>query len=88
MHHPTDRMPYTTVFVTPGTEHWLEREIVNGSTIKNRSDDTLLSIRRQMYGNRCVTYRDIRTLAHARTHAAEHTCDTQIHAVPTYVNIA
>ena len=27
MHHPTDRMTHTTVFVTPFVEHWLEREI-------------------------------------------------------------
>ena len=27
MHHPTDRITYTTAFVTPVVEHWLEREI-------------------------------------------------------------
>ena len=27
MHHPTDRIAYTTAFVTPVVEHWLEREI-------------------------------------------------------------
>ena len=27
MHRPTDRITYTTVFVTPVVEHWLEREI-------------------------------------------------------------
>ena len=27
MHHPTDRIPHTTVFVTPVVEHWLEQEI-------------------------------------------------------------
>ena len=27
MHHPIDRMVYTTAFVTPVVEHWLEREI-------------------------------------------------------------
>ena len=27
MHHPTDRIAPTTVFVTPFVEHWLEREI-------------------------------------------------------------
>ena len=27
MHHPTDRIKYTTAFVTPVVEHWLEREI-------------------------------------------------------------
>ena len=27
MHHPTDRITHTTAFVTPGMEHWLEREI-------------------------------------------------------------
>ena len=27
MHHPTDRITHTTVFVTPVVEHWLEREI-------------------------------------------------------------
>ena len=29
MHHPTDRIAHTTVFVTPVVEHWPEREIVN-----------------------------------------------------------
>ena len=27
MHHQTDRIAHTTVFVTPVVEHWLEREI-------------------------------------------------------------
>ena len=27
MHHPTDRITYTTAFVTPVVEHWLEREM-------------------------------------------------------------
>ena len=27
MLHPTDRITHTTAFVTPGVEHWLEREI-------------------------------------------------------------
>ena len=27
MHHPTDRRTYTTAFVTPVVEHWLEREM-------------------------------------------------------------
>ena len=27
MHHPTDRIIHTTVFVTPVVEHWLERKI-------------------------------------------------------------
>ena len=27
MHHPTDRIAHTTVFVTPVVEHWLEREM-------------------------------------------------------------
>ena len=27
MHHPTDRIAHTRVFVTPVVEHWLEREI-------------------------------------------------------------
>ena len=27
MHHPTDRIAYTTALVTPVVEHWLEREI-------------------------------------------------------------
>ena len=25
MHHPTDRITYTTAFVTPVVEHWLEQ---------------------------------------------------------------
>ena len=27
MHHPTDRIPHTTAFITPVVEHWLEQEI-------------------------------------------------------------
>ena len=27
MHHPTDRITYTSAFVMPVVEHWLEREI-------------------------------------------------------------
>ena len=27
MHHPTDRIAYTSVVVTPFVEHWLEREM-------------------------------------------------------------
>ena len=27
MHHPADRIAYTTPFVAPVVEHWLEREI-------------------------------------------------------------
>ena len=27
IHHPTDKIAHTTVFVTPVMEHWLEREI-------------------------------------------------------------
>ena len=26
MHHPTDRIPHTTAFVTPVVEHWLEQD--------------------------------------------------------------
>ena len=40
MHHPTDRMTHTTVFVTPVVEHWLEREIAQWvCPMKDRSDD-------------------------------------------------
>ena len=28
MHHPTNRITHTTVFVTPVVEHWLERELI------------------------------------------------------------
>ena len=31
MHHPTDRITYTTAFVTPVVEHWLEQEIASFS---------------------------------------------------------
>ena len=33
MHHPTDRITYTTAFVTPVVEHWLEREIAHEGSI-------------------------------------------------------
>ena len=40
MHHPTDRIAHTTVFVTPVVEHWLEREIAQWvHYMKDRSDD-------------------------------------------------
>ena len=34
MHYPTDRIVYTTVFITQFVEHRLEREIVHGSTMR------------------------------------------------------
>ena len=40
MHNPTDRIAHTMAFVTPVMEHWLKQEI-NGSTMKDRSDDPL-----------------------------------------------
>ena len=40
MHHPTDRITHTTVFVAPVVEHWLEREIAQWvHPMKDRSDD-------------------------------------------------
>ena len=32
MHYLIDRIPHTTVFVKPVMEHWLERELLYGST--------------------------------------------------------
>ena len=31
MHHPTDRIPHTTAFVTP--EHWLEQKVCEWNQI-------------------------------------------------------
>ena len=43
MHHPTDRITHTTVFVTPVVEHWLERELAQWvHPMKDRSDDPSL----------------------------------------------
>ena len=40
MHHPTDRIAHTTVFVTPVVEHWQGREIAQWvHSMKDRSDD-------------------------------------------------
>ena len=40
MHHTTDRIAYTTAFVTPVMEHWLEREIAQSvHPMKDRYDD-------------------------------------------------
>ena len=40
MHHPTDSIIHTTVFVTPVAEHWLERDIAQlVHPMKDRSDD-------------------------------------------------
>ena len=33
MHHPTDRIPHTTSFVTPVVEHWLERELMTKTSL-------------------------------------------------------
>ena len=42
MHHPTDKIAHTTVFVTPVVVHWLEREIAQWvHPMKDRSDDPL-----------------------------------------------
>ena len=42
IHHPTDRIAHTTVFVTPVVEHWLEREIAQWvHPMKDRSDNPL-----------------------------------------------
>ena len=42
MHHPTDRIAHTTVFVTPVVEHWLERELAQWvHPMKDRSNDPL-----------------------------------------------
>ena len=38
MHHPTDRVTHTTVFVTPVVEHWLEREIAQFTTSQQGHD--------------------------------------------------
>ena len=41
MHHPTDGITHTTAFVTPGVEHWLEREIAQqcfGCVVKYIND--------------------------------------------------
>ena len=43
MHHPTDRIAHTTVFVTPVVEHCLEREIAQWvHPMKDCLDDTLI----------------------------------------------
>ena len=40
MHHSTDMIPHTTVFVTSVVEHWLEREIAQWvHPMKDRSND-------------------------------------------------
>ena len=47
MHHPTDRIAYTTAFVTPVVDHWLEWEIaqwvhpMNGSNDPSHHEGTL-----------------------------------------------
>ena len=44
MHHSTDSIAHTTAFVTPGIEHWLEREIAQWVGSKERNvlyNDTL-----------------------------------------------
>ena len=39
MHNPTDRIAHTMAFVVLVVEHWLEQEIAQISTMKDRSDD-------------------------------------------------
>ena len=36
MHHPLDRLAHTTAFVTPVVEHWLERDIAQRATYRER----------------------------------------------------
>ena len=36
---PHDRIAHTTAFVTPVVEHWLEREIAQGSTMTNTNNN-------------------------------------------------
>ena len=39
MHHPTDRIAHTTTIVPPVVEDWLELEIAQKVTLRDRSDD-------------------------------------------------
>ena len=39
MHHPTDRMTHTTTFVTLVVDTGWNENYLNGSTMKDRSDD-------------------------------------------------
>ena len=41
MYHPIYRIAYVMTFFIPVVEHWLESEIVIGSTMRDRSDDLL-----------------------------------------------
>ena len=43
MHHPTDRIAYSTAFVTTVVEHWLEREITIDSNVKVTGIDLRLT---------------------------------------------
>ena len=58
MHHPADRIAHTTAFVTPVVEHWLEREIAQWVTMRDRSDDPSHhgATTRSLDGNRCGVY--------------------------------
>ena len=45
MHHPTDRVVHTMIFVTPVVEHWLEQEIAHcsmGPRIANKHHEQTL----------------------------------------------
>ena len=39
MHHPTDRILHSTVFIIPVVEDWLDREIAQWVEVRHRSDD-------------------------------------------------
>ena len=52
MHHPTDRITHTTVFVIPVVEHWLERKIAQWVHLEG-------SIQRPIASRECYFVRNI-----------------------------
>ena len=52
MHHPTDRITHTTVFVIPVVQHWLENEIAQWVGIHHEG-----SIRRPISHNKSKPHR-------------------------------
>ena len=50
MHHPTDRITHTTVFVTPVAEHWLEREIAQWGLWSKRMFGLIVDININILG--------------------------------------
>ena len=87
MHHPTDRIPHTTTFVTQVVEHWLEREIV----YKKRKQNTHTYITYIHIHKHAYIYKYIHTNRHCIHPFIRLSIDTYMHVcthtfIHTYIH--